>query len=52
MENFIAAKQEELVQSISKAFDAGDLQGAKALLAKMKYFANLEEKVKGKKVPW
>ncbi|XP_078238006.1 iron-sulfur cluster co-chaperone protein HscB [Pogona vitticeps] len=51
VENFIAAKQEELVQGVSRAFDEGDLQGAKTLLAKMKYFANLEEKVKRKKVP-
>lgn len=29
----------------------GDLQKAKQLLAKMKYFANLEDKVKAKKVP-
>ncbi|XP_053135879.1 iron-sulfur cluster co-chaperone protein HscB [Hemicordylus capensis] len=51
MESFIAAKQGELTESVSRAFDRGDLQEAKKLLAKMKYFANLEEKVKEKKIP-
>lgn len=32
-------------------FIADDLQEAKKLLAKMKYFANLEDKLKAKKVP-
>lgn len=32
-------------------FISDDLQEAKKLLAKMKYFANLEDKLKAKKVP-
>ncbi|XP_054851983.1 iron-sulfur cluster co-chaperone protein HscB [Eublepharis macularius] len=51
MENYIAAKQEELTKDVSQAFDQDDLQKAKKVLAKMKYFANLEETVKRKKVP-
>ncbi|KAJ6656620.1 hypothetical protein lerEdw1_003507, partial [Lerista edwardsae] len=47
----LAAKQEELTEGVGRAFDRGDLQEAKRLLAKMKYFANLEDKVKAKKVP-
>ncbi|XP_042300287.1 iron-sulfur cluster co-chaperone protein HscB-like, partial [Sceloporus undulatus] len=43
-------KREELTESVTRAFDRGDLQEAKSLLAKMKYFTNLEEKVKAKKV--
>lgn len=47
----LAAEQEELTEAVGRAFDQGDLQKAKQLLAKMKYFANLEDKVKAKKVP-
>ncbi|XP_066466072.1 iron-sulfur cluster co-chaperone protein HscB [Tiliqua scincoides] len=50
LEADLAAKQEELTEGVSRAFDQGDLQGAKKLLAKMKYFANLEDKLKAKKV--
>lgn len=32
-------------------FISDDLQEAKKLLAKMKYFANLEDKLKAKKIP-
>ncbi|XP_061459490.1 iron-sulfur cluster co-chaperone protein HscB isoform X2 [Rhineura floridana] len=52
MENFIAAKQEALTKGVRRAFDQDDLQEAKKLLAKMKYFANLEEKLKRKKIPF
>ncbi|XP_028566916.2 iron-sulfur cluster co-chaperone protein HscB isoform X2 [Podarcis muralis] len=51
MENLIAAKQEELIKDVSRAFEHDDLQEAKKYLAKMKYFANLEEKLKKKKIP-
>uniref|UniRef100_A0A8D0GR59 Iron-sulfur cluster co-chaperone protein HscB n=1 Tax=Sphenodon punctatus TaxID=8508 RepID=A0A8D0GR59_SPHPU len=49
--HFVEAKKEELTKDISKAFERDDLQEAKKLLAKMKYFANLMEKVKSKKTP-
>ncbi|KAL8179956.1 UNVERIFIED_CONTAM: hypothetical protein K2H54_000807 [Gekko kuhli] len=51
MENYIAAKQEELAKEVGRAFDQDDLQKAKKVLIKMKYFASLEEKVKKKKIP-
>ncbi|XP_067395498.1 iron-sulfur cluster co-chaperone protein HscB isoform X2 [Emydura macquarii macquarii] len=51
IESFIEVKQEELTNGVSNAFERGDLQEAKKLLAKMKYFENLEEKVKSKKNP-
>uniref|UniRef100_A0A8C6XGH4 HscB mitochondrial iron-sulfur cluster cochaperone n=1 Tax=Naja naja TaxID=35670 RepID=A0A8C6XGH4_NAJNA len=51
LERLLAAKQEALVQEVSSAFEQDDLHKAKRLLGKMKYFANLEEKVKEKKAP-
>ncbi|XP_039218804.1 iron-sulfur cluster co-chaperone protein HscB isoform X5 [Crotalus tigris] len=51
LERLLAAKQEALLQEVSRAFEQGDLPKAKRLLSKMKYFANLEEKVKEKKAP-
>uniref|UniRef100_A0A8D2L372 Iron-sulfur cluster co-chaperone protein HscB, mitochondrial n=1 Tax=Varanus komodoensis TaxID=61221 RepID=A0A8D2L372_VARKO len=51
IENGIAAKQAELIASVSGAFEKDDLQEAKKLLAKMKYFAKLEEKVKKRRIP-
>lgn len=49
--NFIDAKYEELTEDVSKAFEKGDVQEAKLLLIKMKYFSNLQEKVKIKIMP-
>ncbi|NWH79261.1 HSC20 protein, partial [Piaya cayana] len=40
-----------LCQLVMLYFIADDLQEAKKLLAKMKYFANLEDKLKDKKIP-
>ncbi|XP_067329684.1 iron-sulfur cluster co-chaperone protein HscB [Anolis sagrei] len=51
LERELAAKREELMESLGRAFDAGDLLEAKSLLTKMKYFSNLEEKLKEKKAP-
>ncbi|XP_054248497.1 iron-sulfur cluster co-chaperone protein HscB [Indicator indicator] len=51
IETLIKAKQEELTKEVTAAFERGDLQEAKKLLAKMKYFANLEDKLKQKKIP-
>ncbi|NXL70084.1 HSC20 protein, partial [Leptocoma aspasia] len=47
----IKVKQEELTREVTSAFERDDLQEAKKLLAKMKYFANLEDKLKAMKVP-
>ncbi|CAJ1069517.1 iron-sulfur cluster co-chaperone protein HscB [Xyrichtys novacula] len=41
-------KLAELTEEIDAALLKGELQGAKALLAQMKYYANIEEKVKEK----
>ncbi|XP_074777461.1 iron-sulfur cluster co-chaperone protein HscB [Athene noctua] len=51
IETLIKVKQEELTREVTAAFERGDLQEAKKFLAKMKYFANLEDKVKHKKIP-
>ncbi|XP_001380062.2 iron-sulfur cluster co-chaperone protein HscB isoform X1 [Monodelphis domestica] len=48
---FVRAKQKELTEDLAKAFEQGDLQKAKKLLGKMKYFSNLDEKVKIKTTP-
>ncbi|XP_010190328.1 PREDICTED: iron-sulfur cluster co-chaperone protein HscB, mitochondrial, partial [Mesitornis unicolor] len=50
-ENLIKAKQEELTKEVTAAFERDDLQEAKKLLAKMKYFANVLDKLKNKKIP-
>ncbi|XP_062446481.1 iron-sulfur cluster co-chaperone protein HscB [Rhea pennata] len=51
IETLIKVKQEELTKEVTAAFERDDLQEAKKLLAKMKYFANLEDKLKNKKIP-
>ncbi|NXT19705.1 HSC20 protein, partial [Syrrhaptes paradoxus] len=51
IETLIKVKQEELTKEVTAAFERDDLQEAKKLLAKMKYFANLEDKLKDKKIP-
>ncbi|NXW64874.1 HSC20 protein, partial [Eurystomus gularis] len=51
IETLIKVKQEELTKEVTAAFETDDLQEAKKLLAKMKYFANLEDKLKNKKIP-
>ncbi|NWV67263.1 HSC20 protein, partial [Malurus elegans] len=51
IETLIKVKQEELTREVTAAFERDNLQEAKKLLAKMKYFANLEDKLKAKKIP-
>ncbi|XP_058672466.1 iron-sulfur cluster co-chaperone protein HscB isoform X2 [Ammospiza caudacuta] len=51
VETSIKVKQEELTREVTAAFERDDLQEAKKLLGKMKYFANLEDKLKAKKIP-
>lgn len=43
--------QPSLCKLVIFYFISDDLQEAKKLLAKMKYFANLEDKLKNKKIP-
>ncbi|XP_038008777.1 iron-sulfur cluster co-chaperone protein HscB isoform X2 [Motacilla alba alba] len=51
IETLIKVQQEELTREVTAAFERDDLQEAKKLLAKMKYFANLEDKLKAMKIP-
>ncbi|XP_060048906.1 iron-sulfur cluster co-chaperone protein HscB isoform X1 [Erinaceus europaeus] len=51
IESAVRAKQKELTDSVSRAFEQGDFEKAKTILTKMKYFANVEEKIKLKKIP-
>ncbi|NXA37313.1 HSC20 protein, partial [Eudromia elegans] len=51
IETLIKAKQEQLTKEVTTAFERDDLQEAKKVLAKMKYFANLEDKLRNKKTP-
>ncbi|XP_004690920.1 PREDICTED: iron-sulfur cluster co-chaperone protein HscB, mitochondrial [Condylura cristata] len=51
IESIVRAKQEELTDSVSRAFEEDDFEKAKEILTKMKYFSNVEEKIKLKKIP-
>ncbi|XP_027432724.1 iron-sulfur cluster co-chaperone protein HscB isoform X4 [Zalophus californianus] len=50
-ESIVRAKQKELTDSVSRAFEQDDLEKAKEILTKMRYFSNIEEKIKLKKIP-
>lgn len=45
----VRAKQKECTENVSRAFEQGDLEKAKEILTKMRYFSNIEEKIKLKK---
>ncbi|XP_004400155.1 PREDICTED: iron-sulfur cluster co-chaperone protein HscB, mitochondrial [Odobenus rosmarus divergens] len=51
IESIVRAKQKELTDSVSRAFEQDDLEKAKEMLTKMRYFSNIEEKIKLKKIP-
>ncbi|XP_026980202.1 iron-sulfur cluster co-chaperone protein HscB isoform X1 [Sagmatias obliquidens] len=51
MESIVRAKQKELTDNVSRAFERDDFEKAKELLTKMRYFSNVEEKIKLKKIP-
>ncbi|XP_049644823.1 iron-sulfur cluster co-chaperone protein HscB isoform X2 [Suncus etruscus] len=51
IESVVRAKQKELTDSVSRAFEQDDFEKAKEILTKMKYFSNIEEKIKLKKIP-
>ncbi|XP_066226677.1 iron-sulfur cluster co-chaperone protein HscB isoform X3 [Saccopteryx leptura] len=51
IESIVRAKQKELTDSVSRAFEQDDLEKAKEILTKMRYFSNVEEKIKLKKIP-
>ena len=47
----VSAKQKGLTDDVSRAFERHDFEKAKELLTKMRYFSNVEEKIKLKKIP-
>ncbi|XP_042818326.1 iron-sulfur cluster co-chaperone protein HscB isoform X2 [Panthera tigris] len=51
IESIVRAKQKELSDNVSKAFEQDDFEKAKEILTKMRYFSNVEEKIKLKKIP-
>ncbi|XP_054450317.1 iron-sulfur cluster co-chaperone protein HscB isoform X3 [Pteronotus mesoamericanus] len=51
IESSVRAKQKELTDSVSRAFEQDDFEKAKEILTKMRYFSNIEEKIKLKKIP-
>ncbi|XP_045056672.1 iron-sulfur cluster co-chaperone protein HscB isoform X4 [Desmodus rotundus] len=51
IECIVRAKQQELTDSVSRAFEQDDFEKAKEILTKMRYFSNVEEKIKLKKIP-
>ncbi|XP_069921880.1 iron-sulfur cluster co-chaperone protein HscB isoform X4 [Oryctolagus cuniculus] len=51
VESIVRAKQKELTDNVGKAFEQDDFEKAKEILTKMRYFSNVEEKLKLKKIP-
>ncbi|XP_062038703.1 iron-sulfur cluster co-chaperone protein HscB isoform X3 [Lepus europaeus] len=51
IESIVRAKQKELTDNVGKAFEQDDFEKAKEILTKMRYFSNVEEKLKLKKIP-
>nr|XP_017834285.1 iron-sulfur cluster co-chaperone protein HscB isoform X3 [Callithrix jacchus] len=51
IESIVRAKQKELTDNVSSAFEQDDFEEAKEILTKMRYFSNIEEKIKLKKIP-
>ncbi|KAL1768658.1 iron-sulfur cluster co-chaperone, mitochondrial isoform X1 [Sigmodon hispidus] len=51
IESAVRAKQKEFTDKVNRAFEQGDLEKAKEILTKMKYFSNIEEKIKLNKSP-
>ncbi|XP_041584736.1 iron-sulfur cluster co-chaperone protein HscB isoform X4 [Vulpes vulpes] len=51
IESIVRAKQKEMTDYVSRAFEQDDLEKAKEMLTKMRYFSNVEEKIKLKKIP-
>uniref|UniRef100_A0A6I8PSW4 HscB mitochondrial iron-sulfur cluster co-chaperone n=1 Tax=Xenopus tropicalis TaxID=8364 RepID=A0A6I8PSW4_XENTR len=49
--HFVQEQLVSLTKDLRKAFQQGDLQEAKILLAKMKYFSNIQDQVKKKIIP-
>ncbi|XP_007973454.1 iron-sulfur cluster co-chaperone protein HscB isoform X6 [Chlorocebus sabaeus] len=51
IESIVKAKQKEFTDNVSSAFEQDDFEEAKEILTKMRYFSNIEEKIKLKKIP-
>ncbi|CAK6444916.1 unnamed protein product [Pipistrellus nathusii] len=50
-ESIVREKQKELTDNLSRALEQDDFEKAKEILTKMRYFSNIEEKIKLKMVP-
>ncbi|XP_073532274.1 iron-sulfur cluster co-chaperone protein HscB [Phyllobates terribilis] len=48
---FVQDKCQSLIENVRNAFEKGDLEDAKMLLTKMKYYSNILDQVKKKMVP-
>ncbi|XP_075195477.1 iron-sulfur cluster co-chaperone protein HscB-like, partial [Anomaloglossus baeobatrachus] len=48
---FVQDKCQSLTENVRRAFEKGDLEDAKMLLTKMKYYSNILDQVKKKMVP-
>ncbi|XP_023567417.1 iron-sulfur cluster co-chaperone protein HscB, mitochondrial isoform X3 [Octodon degus] len=51
IESIVRGKQKEFTENVSRAFEQDDFEKAKEILTKMRYFSNVEEKIKLKKTP-
>lgn len=51
IESTVRAKQKEFTDNLNTAFEQGDFEKAKEILMKMRYFSNIEEKIKLNKNP-
>ncbi|XP_023416632.1 iron-sulfur cluster co-chaperone protein HscB isoform X3 [Cavia porcellus] len=51
IESTVRAKQKEFTENVNRAFEQDDFEKAKEILTKMRYFSNVEEKIKLKKTP-
>ncbi|XP_028633233.1 iron-sulfur cluster co-chaperone protein HscB isoform X1 [Grammomys surdaster] len=51
IEATVRAKQKEFTDNVNRAFEQGDFERAKELLTKMRFFSNVEEKIKLSKTP-
>lgn len=42
----------QYVENVSKAFGSGDLEQARALIAKMKYYSNIQDRINKIETTW
>ncbi|XP_053443204.1 iron-sulfur cluster co-chaperone protein HscB isoform X5 [Nycticebus coucang] len=51
IESIVRAKQKQFIDDVSRAFERDDFEEAKGILTKMRYFSNVEEKIKLRRFP-